>query len=497
MLTLYFGGSEIPGWRKLLAEQDVTDVGLSFVGLSRRTKFARPWLISDKYPDGQRVFLDSGAYTVNSKPDSYSREDIETLSDRYQAFVLANLDRVEMVSELDARAMGPDWIERQRSDFYGDLGEKFLPIWDAAAGLPELERLADSYGRVGVPQTSISGRDIAGVLNRIARRGVRLHGIAMTKPDLMESIAWDSVASTSWLSPAQYGDSQIWTGHTLKRYPKAYKAQGRKRHRAHLDREGFDTDLFEGDDSTEVLKVAVWSWRQLVGHLNSRKKTLTMSPEPVTDVNGETTPAVVGMDTPEARTKTTTAVARDESERELLPGLSLRQVSRSELGENGEQISRTDNLPSIAGTSLRQCNSCYIASHCKAFRPDAGCAYEVPITLRTREQIDAADDAIRAIRFQRIAFMHMVEQMEGGYADPNLTKELDGWDRSIAKHRESESETLSISVKASSRAQAQSGMIARLFGKDASESARALAAPVQSDHVFADAGIVEAEVIGD
>src|SRR5687767_6053437 len=106
MLSLYYGGSEVHGHRKLLATEGVTDVGLSFVGLSRRTKFKRPWLISDKYPENQRIFLDSGAYTINKSPEKYQRAQIEELYELYHDFIKANLARVELVSEMDAVHLG-------------------------------------------------------------------------------------------------------------------------------------------------------------------------------------------------------------------------------------------------------------------------------------------------------------------------------------------------------------------------------------------------------
>ncbi|MFI6495957.1 hypothetical protein [Nonomuraea typhae] len=495
-LTLYYSGSEVHGWRKLLAEQGVTDVGLSFVGLSRRTKFKRPWLISDKFPSNQRVFLDSGAYTINKSADKYQRADIEDLYEIYLSFVSVNISRVEIVSEMDAIHLGQTWIERQRQELSEIAGGKFLPIWHVESGMPELERLAATYGRVGVPQASVGGRDIAVTLNRLARQGVRLHGVAMTQVKLMESVVWDSVASTSWLSPAQFGDSQIWTGHELKRYPRAYKQQGRKRHRQHLQRQGFDTALYEGDNVAEVLKVALWSWRQLVDHINARgRHVVGMSLNEHDPVSAENDTEVVRYQLPETRNEIATVDPRADGERELLPGLRLRQVTRSEVGKDGETIENTINLPGVQAASLRQCDSCYVSSYCRAMRPGAGCAYEIPIEIKTPEQKAAADDAIRAIRFQRIAFMSMVEQLEGGYADPNLTKELDAWDRTRAKERSEDADTLSINIKASSKHRAEGGVLNRLFGRDPTDSPKELPAPVHSDRVFEEAGIVEAEVV--
>ncbi|WP_157247861.1 hypothetical protein [Nonomuraea typhae] len=493
MLSLYFGGSEVPGWRTLLAAQGVEHVALSFVGLLRRTKLTRPWLISAKYPDHQSVFVDSGGYTLNAKPQEWPAERVEDLVGAYRTFIEANLDRIAMVSELDATSMGPDWLARHRSDFYDHLGEKFLPIWHAEHGVAELERLADRYGRVGVPQISVAGRDIAGLLNRLARRGVRIHGVAMTKTDLMEQIGFDSVASTSWLSPAQYGDTQIWTGHALKRYPRKYKDQGRKRHRQHLERAGFDIELIESDNASEVLKVAIWSWRRFVDHINTRKrKVVDMSPETPSGPNAEVEPDPV--DTPAPQTRKPVPTPRT-GERALLPGLTLAQVSETGIGDDGQPTTTTRSLVELQADSLRQCDTCYLASHCPANSPGSACAYTIPVTIKTRDQLRAVEDAVVSMQFQRVAFLRLVEESEGGYADPNLSAEIDRLHRMLAKRAEADAEGFSLTVKASGRAMAEGGTIARLFGSDASHRARELEAPRRSDDVLASLDVVEAEVI--
>ncbi|MEV4575972.1 hypothetical protein AB0K16_22270 [Nonomuraea jabiensis] len=484
MLKLFFLGSEIPTHRSFLAEQLVTDVGISFVGLSRRVKFAKPWIIADKYPDFQNVLLDSGGYSIRANPEKY---DLDDLAAKYLDFVELNVDRVELVTDWDV----PDTPLRARlSELAGD---KFMPVWHQEDGIRVLEELADTYGRVGVPQTSVGGRDIVSVLKKLARRGVALHGVAMTKTSTMESIPWDSVASTSWLSPAQFGDSQIWTGHELKRYPKAYKDQGRKKHRQHLRKQGFDVELFEADEGQEALRIAVWSWRELVDHINSRKgKILSMSPETHEDENSETELDGVRPQLGAARNEIAT---RDPEERQLLPGLSLSIVTRDELGEGGEKVVRQDTLMDVSSVSMRQCDSCYISEKCTAYRESASCAYEIPVQIRTRDQLEAVQDALIAMQFQRVAFMRTVEDAEGGYADPNLSKEIYLLEKMIDKKIAQETDVETLTITAKRKGAAQTGLVAQLFGDKASEAARALPAPVDSDALIAE--VVEGEVVGE
>jgi len=490
-VKLYYLGAEIPGWRKLLAQELVHNVGLSFLGLARRVKFARPWLIQDKFPEYQHVMLESGATTINSNPDKYQREEVEQLLEKYIDFVQANVDRVDLISEMDVLHLGKEWLARQRQDLSAIAGDRFLPIWHEESGLNELERLAESYGRVGIAQSAIAGRDITSMLRRLTEDGIKLHGVGMTQIESMRLVGWDSVASTSWLSPAKYGDSQIWTGTELKRYPKKYKDQGRRRHRHVLEEAGFDADAFEADDTTEVLRVAIWSWERFVESIN-KEGVPSIVPDFDSDTNSDFDPDGVGSELAETRTEIQT---RAPEERMLLPGLSLSQVTRSELGEDGESRTTVDTYMGVGGTPLRACDTCSIKRSCPAFRPSTSCAYEIPVELKTRDQLAAARDAIMAMQFQRIAFMRVVEEARGGYADTNLTKEIEVWNKMVAKRIEEESDIEELTIRHKRRGAAQTGLVSQIFGEKAGEKARELEAPVTSDQLFADAGIVEAEIV--
>jgi hypothetical protein len=211
-VRLYFGGGEIGSHRTLLAEQDVRHISMSYMGLRRRVKFHRPWLVKDKFEPQVSVFLDSGTYTINGE-NELPESEIEEIWDHYQDFVNANLDRIDLVSEFDAMTMGREWIEEQRDSFWKTVPrEKFMAIWHPVWGLPYLHEMASEYEIIGIPATSLEGRDLRPVLNALAAKGTRLHGVAMTKPDEIHDIRWDSVASTSWISPQRFGDTIVWAG---------------------------------------------------------------------------------------------------------------------------------------------------------------------------------------------------------------------------------------------------------------------------------------------
>jgi hypothetical protein len=483
-MRLFFGGAEIAGWAELLAQANVPDISLSFVGLSRRK--SGNWLLTEHYPDNQNMFIDSGAYTFNKPGSTSTREEAELLAEAYMKFVASNLDRAEMVSEFDAQILGRDYIERLRGEFWDDIGDKFMPIWHADYGMEELERLASTYKRVGIIQTDVDGRDIAPVLNGlVSRYGVLLHGVALTHMGLMRSIKWDSVGSTSWLSPSQFGDTFVWTGRELKRYPMKYKEQARKRHRVLFDREGFDAQKIADDDRTEVLKLSVWSWMQLINDINRHGSVVTQGPEKWFEENEQTDPGAVD------------TLAFGNRNDELLPPRELKLLpimgftfgTATEEDENGEQTTREVPLFEPRSSSLRMCDSCFLKGKCPGFEPHRNCAYDIPIVVHTPEQLRALYDGLVAMQAQRVLFMQMAEQIEGGYADPNLSSEMDRLQRLIKQKQESEREGFTLKVEASEVG--RTGYFSKMFGNEAGQKLNPPGPAMQADHIIQGTRIID------
>lgn len=492
-MYLYLGGAEIPGWRTLLKEQGVEHVAMSYMGLRRRQKFTKPWLIADKFPENQKVFLDSGAYTVNkADADAYTQRDLKDIAAHYMTFVQDNIDRVEMVSEFDALPLGMEWIRAMREDFWDDIPEdKFLPIWHGG-DLGVLDDLAQKYKRVGIVQTALGERNLAPTLNGLVQKyGTLLHGVAMTKPQEMADIRWDSVASTSWLSPSQYGDTIVWTGKELKRYPKKYKDQARRQHRTLFTDKGFDAAAIEADDSKEILRLSIWSWRQQVEDLSRHGGGVTTPPDSPESVNTET--GEVGVGTPSSDSRKAVAT-RVERETVPLPVMGLGKTSEHYVNDEGERAVRDLPLVEIRSASQRICNTCFLKDKCPAFMPDANCAYNIPLELKTKEQYRALQDGLIEMQGARVLFMKMAEDMEGGYADPNLSNEIDRLQKLIAQKHEMEQESFSLNIQAKGTP-GQAGMISRLFGRDAGDTAQALPAPIPADRVIESNDVFEAELV--
>jgi hypothetical protein len=464
-VRLYFGGGEIGGHRALLAEEGVRNVSMSYMGLRRRVKFSRPWLIKDKFESYTSVFLDSGAYTINGAAD-VEADEIEEIWEHYQDFVNANLDRVEMVSEFDAIAMGLDWIEEQRDTFWATIPkEKFMAVWHPTWGVPYLNEMASRFEIIGIPATVLEGRNLTPVLNAIAAKGVRIHGVAMTKIEEMQSIRWDSVASTSWISPSRFGDTIVWTGNQLKRYPMKMKDTARKRHRSLFTQMGLNAAAIADDDPKEVLRLSIRSWLSFEEYVNRHHKSGNV----VTPLFSEGPPQEVeteedGVDNPPSEPdqlvttpKSSGEIVKRREATTILPVMGMSKVDE----EDPESPSRIN----IRSESARVCNTCFLSEKCPMYEPDSNCAYNIPVTIRTREQVRALRQGMLEMQTQRVMFMRFAEEAEGGYADPNLTKEVNLLTKMITEYEESEREGFSMSVNIRGSGQAaEGGMMSRIFG---------------------------------
>lgn len=497
-MRFYFNGTEIPTYRNLLQAEGVRDVSLSYFGLRRRTKFTRPWKIEEKFGDQQNVFVDSGCYTVNnSKEQKYSNGELEEIRDHYYRWVHSNIEKVEFYTEFDAHQLGTQSREEFRDNLRDVFFDKFIPIWGADDGLQALNDLSEQFGRVGVLQTAIGGRDLVPTLNSLASRGVRLHGLSITKPDIMGAVPWDSVASTSWLSPSQFGDTIVWSHNQLKRYPKKMKDQARKKERSVFMTNGFDVEKIEKDDSTELLRLSVWSWSQQVNAINRKTSTGVTTPMILDDLeNSEFDGEGVGGVVDRVPKRVATAVPRDPSQRRVIPFLDFDfDKEKRKNPDTGEYEDVDVPKLKIRSESMRICDTCFLAAKCPMFEPGSTCAYDIPITIRTKEQLAALMDSMVEMQAQRVLFMKMAEDAEGGYADPNLSSEIDRLGNLMKKKHDMEQEGFSLTVTA--KQSGQISMVDRIFGDIGNtKPLHELEAPQKPENMLVEWGAVEeAEIV--
>lgn len=373
--------------------------------------------------------------------------------------------------------------------------DKFVPVWGADSGLESLSDLAQRFGKVGILQTAVGNRDIVPYLNRLVSQGIKLFGLSMTKPDIMQAIPWESVSSTSWISPMQYGDTIIWSHSQLKRYPKKMKDQARKKERSTFIGAGFDYDKIVADDAHELLKVSVWSWMQQVEAINKKQRTGVTTPVNSYDEDfSENDSDDVGGVLEKVQKRVPTARTRETAEKRIIPLIDFDiDVGKRKNPVTGESEEYDIPKVRIRSDSMRICDTCFLAAKCPMYEAGTTCAYDIPITIRTKEQMQAAMDSMVEMQLQRILFMKMAEDAEGGMADPVLSAEIDRFSKLAKTKHEMEQEGFSLTVTA--KQQGQMSMVDRIFG-DIGNTAplHELPAPVKPEIAFEQLGVIDAEI---
>lgn len=404
----------------------------------------------------------------------YTSEGDEDVA-RYDEFLRANYDSISIV-------IG-------RPDYNGDwLGAKYVPIWSDDKDIERLSWLCQSQGRAAITDKAMTAKSLPHIRSRQQRWGAKLIGIT-SKTDNIDALEWDAVMVSSWTSSLRYGETQVWDGHSLRRYPAQQKDSARKRHRADIIRLGVDIDAIMEDNVQEAGRLAIKSWQAW------ETKNVAYDPSGDDDENEFST--AQGGDVVATPTSSVTSgysdfsppsiaieplQKRHESERMLLPVMGVEQVTSmgtQTTGEQGESIEiDPESIPVIRyhGDPLRQCDNCYLSSRCPAFKEHSDCGFKLPVEIRTKDQLQAALRALLEMQVSRVLFARFAEELEGQGLDPALSKEMDRMFALVEKFRDiSDSREL---VRMEIETRSSGGVLSRLFGAKAGETARQLSSPV-------------------
>jgi hypothetical protein len=462
-MKIIYLGAEVPSNRTLLETTTATSIGVSFWRLTKRGLPKRKnYLLSDHFKSDNSIYVHGGI----PKDANLDQDELESFAAEYEEFIANNMDRITLFTELDHPLLTQEFIETQRKTCWAEVPPgKFLPVWHSPTGQAGLNKLVDSYLDVGISGQDIEAHSFLAAATRtfVRRRGTRFHAIACAKPDNLRSIQCETASTMSWLSPMMHGETIIWDGSRIVRYPKRMKDQARSRYRHIYDKAGIDFDKIIEDDPKEVCKLAVWSYERLEDRIN------TVGPydeeEFISDISSENVPATT------AETTLDNADTKGVQERKLIPRNPDEIVNlpvfaydtKTEVDADGV-IKEVQVIQSQAGT-LRQCNTCFVAANCPAFKPNNACAFKLPVEVKTKEQLKSLINAIIEMQGQRVAFMRFSEEMNGGYADPNVSQEIDRLFKLIktVKELDDSREFIRMTVER----QGSAGVLSQIFGDKA------------------------------
>lgn len=452
-MKLVYLGAEVPSNRTILEQMNVASMGVSVWGLIKRgLPKTKKYLLSNYFPDHVSIYVYPGLPTGRT----FSADELEEFHAEYEEFIADNIDRITLFTEVTHPDVTPAFTDQQRRTVWSEVPEeKFGVVYNNG----DLESLATRYLNVFLPGNLLEERsDLSAKLNTYSlRHGTVFHGIGSLKPDLMRNTPLSTIGSLAWLSPMMRGETIVWNANTLTRYPKRMKEQARSRYNAVYEKAKLNFHKIMADDAVEISKLAVWSYQQLEDWLN-RTELVTVNEETPPTTNAETTPSDVAKRGDGMRK----LEPRSPDEIRPLPVLGV-ELSRSlETNSDGIDVLRDVPLVRSTSTSLRVCNTCFIKDNCPAFKPDSSCAYNIPVELRTKDQLKSLINTMLEIQGQRTLFAKMTEDINGGYPDPNVGQEMDRFFKMLesVKKLDESKEVIRISAER----QGASGVLSALFG---------------------------------
>lgn len=474
-MNIVYNGAEIPSNRLLLLNSGVQHIGISYWGLAKRgLPKTKNYLLSEFYPDDAIIYLDGGARKADAAKLSF--RELEDYAASLEDFIANNYDRISYVIEFDSKVLGMDWVENQRKTLGWELGDKYIPVWHPEHGHTSLYSLSEAWSNVAILGDTIeSDVSLAGRTRAIkAQFGTKYHGIGCAKPDNLRQVQLETASSLSWLSPMMRGETIVWDGTRLVRYQKKQKDQARPRYKAIIEKAGLDFNKIMNDDNVEVTRLAIWSYQQLEKSLDKKNPphlTLLSDNSGAIDDPGLAETMGVTPDNSAPEVRKDSAVERPilqprmPSERMNLPVFGVSTKTIVDKDENGNDLIRDVTTLESGRTSLRQCNTCFVAANCPAFKPDSACAFELPVEVKTKDQLKSMLNAIIEIQTARVAFARYAEELNGGYPDPNTGQEIDRLFKIVKglKELEENKEFVRMTVER----QTSGGVLSALFGERA------------------------------
>jgi hypothetical protein len=491
-MRIIFSGAEVGSNRTLLEGQKVELMGLNFWGLRKRgLPKTKRWLISEHFDSDTQVVIESGAAQADKA--GLSKEELTSLAVEYQEFLVDNSERAAAFMEFDSLVLGQEWVAQQRAFYEHD--PKFWVVWHEEYGLPALKSLCQNHQNVVIPNDEIESVTSLSAVTRGYQRqfGTQFHALACAKPDNLRQVPFTTASTLSWLSPMRRGETIVWDGTKLNRYPKKMKSQARPRYKAIVEKAGLDYLAFNQDSTLEATRVAVWSYKKLEASMDKKTPDLHIIDGGKKDIvsDNSDTPLLSGLgelggylsdnsDLDMRKKEPTELVQRAPEEMQNLPVFGYKMKTVVETDEDGKDVLKDVPIISNQSTSLRQCDTCFVAVNCPAFKPSNSCAFNLPVEVKTKEQLKSLLTTIVEMQGQRVAFMRFAEEMNGGYADPNLSQEIDRLLKLVGNINEMDQNKEFIQITASR--QSSGGVLSAIFG-DRAQALKELPEALREDTV--------------
>lgn len=434
--TIWWGGTEVAAHRKFLLAEGATNGTLN---LSAYLKQRQPLVMRDEVFDGFDLCL----YSSEGGLDPM----------RVGAFVEANNERFSMIYDLvPGHPLNvPEWIGIDVNDFY---------------------RTAEKHRRIGVAEAVAMDDSMMRYILPFAQKEEIELVCASGKHEALHR-PWSDVLLSAWLASAKHRELQVWNGHEVKRYSRTNRLQAIEQHWRQIESLQVDPQELVDDEPAANMRLAVRSWalwsvKGKVVAIDSRRKQPAPAP-----AQGDG--LAIEVATPRAPVK--------ERERVLLPVMVSETLPP--MAEGGA----TATVYAPAKRPMMACASCKLSAHCPSCDAEATCAFELPVMIRTKADMQNFVASLLEMQGQRIFLARYGEDLLGQGLDPAVSAEIERFFRL----RESIQRTEQAANNQLVTVTAQAGVLSRLFGAEVGEAQTRLAQEIPTAELTE--AIAEAELV--
>jgi hypothetical protein len=230
-----------------------------------------------------KIMIDSGAHTFFQKFDEYKAKDDKFWDDyltKYTNWVRENKQYIFACANLDIDAIvGIDKVDEWNDKYFKPLeaeGVQVCYIWHADRGNTGWEDYCKKHSYIGLTMENdtLTVQQLMRLINVAKKYNTRVHGMALTRMEILVRVPFFSVDSTTWLVGQQYGELNWFDGRKMRRLS---KIEWQRQYKTKLLKEPFNADwekLMTGmggkGDTYELLRLNVIAYRLAEEHVRKR-----------------------------------------------------------------------------------------------------------------------------------------------------------------------------------------------------------------------------------